>query len=53
MSARPGRLQDLTAIDLPRPRDPDTAALPRFHDYSARIREDIFGPRPKRRERRA
>ncbi len=45
MSARPGRLQDLVEINIPRPRSHETPALPQFHDYSRRIRDDIFGPR--------
>lgn len=45
MSARPGRLQDLIEIDIPKPRGHDIAALPAFIDYSKRIRDDIFGPR--------
>ncbi|NIZ08596.1 ABC transporter ATP-binding protein [Pseudooceanicola sp. HF7] len=49
MSARPGRLQDLIEVDIPKPRGPESGALPAFHEYSRRIRDDIFGPR-KRRE---
>jgi NitT/TauT family transport system ATP-binding protein len=45
MSARPGRLQDLIDIEIPRPRSHETPALPQFLDYSRRIRDDIFGPR--------
>jgi NitT/TauT family transport system ATP-binding protein len=45
MSARPGRLQDLVEIDIPRPRSHETPSLPEFLDYSRRIRDDIFGPR--------
>lgn len=48
MSARPGRLQDLIEIDIPKPRGHDSAALPAFIDYSKRIRDDIFGPRARR-----
>jgi NitT/TauT family transport system ATP-binding protein len=47
MSARPGRLQDLIAIEIPRPRSHETPSLPKFHEYSRRIRDDIFGPRLK------
>ncbi|MDR3474884.1 MAG: ABC transporter ATP-binding protein [Devosia sp.] len=52
MSARPGRLQDLVEIDIPRPRSHETPALPEFLDYSRRIRDDIFGPRLDREMRR-
>lgn len=45
MSARPGRLQDLIDIEIPRPRSHETPSLPQFLDYSRRIRDDIFGPR--------
>ncbi|KAA2317482.1 ABC transporter ATP-binding protein [Pseudooceanicola sediminis] len=48
MSARPGRLQDLITVDIPKPRGPDSTARPDFHTYSQRIRDDIFGPRTKR-----
>jgi NitT/TauT family transport system ATP-binding protein len=48
MSARPGRLQDLIEIDIPKPRNHESAALPTFIDYSKRIRDDIFGPRDHR-----
>jgi NitT/TauT family transport system ATP-binding protein len=48
MSARPGRLQDLIEIDIPKPRNHESAALPAFIDYSKRIRDDIFGPRGHR-----
>lgn len=50
MSARPGRLQDMIEIDIPKPRSHETAALPAFNDYSKRIRDDIFGPRAERRK---
>ncbi|PTQ66394.1 ABC transporter ATP-binding protein [Celeribacter persicus] len=45
MSARPGRLQNLIEIDIPRPRGPDCIADPDFQKYAAHIRTDIFGPR--------
>ncbi|MAQ85758.1 MAG: ABC transporter [Maritimibacter sp.] len=44
MSARPGRLQDLIDIDIPTPRTHETSAHPAFHDYTRRIRDNIFGP---------
>jgi NitT/TauT family transport system ATP-binding protein len=49
MSARPGRLQDLIEIEIPKPRSHETAALAAFNDYSKRIRGDIFGLRADRR----
>ncbi|MGV8855949.1 MAG: ABC transporter ATP-binding protein [Devosia sp.] len=49
MSAGPGRLQDLIDIEIDKPRNHESAALPAFVDYSRRIREDIFGPRANRR----
>lgn len=49
MSARPGRLQDLIEIDIPKPRSHESAALPAFIEYSQRIRDDIFGPRGHRK----
>ncbi|WEK03452.1 MAG: ABC transporter ATP-binding protein [Candidatus Devosia phytovorans] len=48
MSARPGRMQDLITIDVPKPRSHESAALPAFIEYSKRIRDDIFGPRARR-----
>jgi NitT/TauT family transport system ATP-binding protein len=49
MSARPGRLQDLIEIDIPKPRSHEIAGLPAFVEYSQRIRDDIFGPRGHRK----
>ncbi|WP_353475920.1 ABC transporter ATP-binding protein (plasmid) [Salipiger sp. H15] len=53
MSARPGRMQDLVEIDVPKPRGADSAARPDFLALSQRIRDDIFGPRTGRKGRRA
>lgn len=47
MSARPGRLKDLMAIDIDKPRNHETASHPRFVEYSRRIREGIFGDRAR------
>ncbi|MCA0943204.1 ABC transporter ATP-binding protein [Salipiger pacificus] len=53
MSARPGRMQDLVEIDVPKPRGAESAARPDFLALSQRIRDDIFGPRTGRKGRRA
>ena len=45
MSPRPGRLQDLLDIDVPRPRDQKSLAAPEFTACSQRIRDGIFGHR--------
>jgi NitT/TauT family transport system ATP-binding protein len=41
MSARPGRLKAVIAVDLPRPRDVRTLSHPRFVELAARVRENI------------
>jgi len=38
MSARPGRIQEIVAVDLPRPRDLDAMATDDFGVYARRIR---------------
>jgi NitT/TauT family transport system ATP-binding protein len=38
MSARPGRIQEIVEVDLPRPRDLDMMASDEFGKYSRRIR---------------
>ncbi|GLK82672.1 ABC transporter ATP-binding protein [Ancylobacter defluvii] len=45
MSPRPGRIEADIAIDLPRPRSIDTAALPRFQEIKNQVRHLIFGHR--------
>jgi NitT/TauT family transport system ATP-binding protein len=45
MSPRPGRIVDVIPIDLPRPRNEETASLPRFAQLTQRIRKLIFSPR--------
>jgi NitT/TauT family transport system ATP-binding protein len=42
MTPRPGRVAEVLAIDLPRPRTMATRALPRFGEYEVRVRERIF-----------
>ena len=46
MSARPGRIADVLAIDLPRPRSFSMAALPAFNAATERIRALIFKREP-------
>ncbi|WP_323816343.1 ABC transporter ATP-binding protein [Cellvibrio sp. NN19] len=43
MSARPGRLLEQIAIELPRPRSLDTMQIPAFSNYTRRIRAHIYG----------
>jgi len=45
MSPRPGRIQEIIDIGLPRPRSFETEATPQFHEASQRIRQLIFGTR--------
>jgi len=42
MTPRPGRIADVLAIDLPRPRTTAARALPRFGEFEVRVRELIF-----------
>jgi NitT/TauT family transport system ATP-binding protein len=41
MTPRPGRIQDIVKVDLPRPRDVSVLAHPRFIELSARVRDGI------------
>lgn len=45
MSPRPGRIQEIIEIGLPRPRSFETEATPQFHEASQHIRQLIFGTR--------
>jgi NitT/TauT family transport system ATP-binding protein len=45
MSPRPGRIQEIIEIGLPRPRSFETEATPEFHEASQHIRQLIFGTR--------
>ncbi len=45
MSPRPGRIQEIIDIGLPRPRSFETEATPEFHEASQHIRQLIFGTR--------
>ena len=42
MTARPGRIQDIVEVDLPRPRTLDTRSLPAFARYVRRIRDCLL-----------
>src|SRR5262249_4919305 len=41
MPPRPGRIRDIVAIDLPRPRRTETLRDPRFLELSTRVRDGI------------
>lgn len=41
MTDRPGRISEIIDIDLPRPRDKDTLADPRFVELSTKVRDNI------------
>jgi len=43
MSARPGRLLEMLAIDLPRPRTMETMSTGRFGEYTLKIRTLLAG----------
>lgn len=42
MSARPGRIQEVIDVGLPRPRTLSTLSDPRFHELANRIRSQVF-----------
>jgi NitT/TauT family transport system ATP-binding protein len=41
MTPRPGRIQDIVKVDLPRPRESSVLEHPRFIELSARVRKGI------------
>ncbi len=42
MSARPGRVQEIIDVDLPRPRSMQTLTEPRFNELANHIRRKVF-----------
>jgi NitT/TauT family transport system ATP-binding protein len=51
MSARPGRVESITPIELPRPRTVETRAAPQFGRYTVDIYDVLTGRRPAGSER--
>jgi NitT/TauT family transport system ATP-binding protein len=47
MSARPGRVQKVVKIDLPRPRTPDMMRTSAFHEYVDLLSAILFGSAPE------
>lgn len=43
MSPRPGKIDQVVPIDLPRPRTPDLQRAPEFHAYVDQLSEILFG----------
>jgi NitT/TauT family transport system ATP-binding protein len=41
MSPRPGRIETIISVDLPRPRGPETRELPRFFELIADVRHNL------------
>jgi NitT/TauT family transport system ATP-binding protein len=41
MSPRPGRIERVVTVDLPRPRDAETRTLPRFFELITEVRESL------------
>jgi len=43
MSARPGRITNIVAIDLPRERNVETRELERYFELVTQVRENLHG----------